>query len=235
MLNNGNKQNCGFTHEIVSFIYGEIGSPERRQFEKHLADCSACTDEFAAISTARFSVFEWQKEEFANLSTPRIVIPYESATLGPTSESIGPIAAVRAWLSRLSFPVAVAAGLLVCIGLTLLVITFLGRQQEQVATNAAVPAVRSDTVPEVRPVSEQDPVRVEVKDVVNPFQPTKAMVSQPKQAVRHASPDVHRPSNNFAVTDRQTQQIRKAPALNSYEDNDDSSLRLADLFDEVGG
>jgi len=30
-------------------------------------------------------------------------------------------------------------------------------------------------------------------------------------------------------------QAQKAPALTAYQENDDQSLRLAELFDEVGG
>lgn len=237
MLNNGNKQNCGFTDEIVSYIYGEIGSRDRMRFERHLAACPVCTDEFAAISNARFSVFEWQKEEFADLPTPQIVIPYGSTSnAGVAGESFGTLSAIRAWLSSLSLPTAVAAALLVCVGLTVLGVKFLGSRDQPIATIGTVPMSPTDTDTAV--TSAPDPEHAETterKESVKPAQPVKAAVTQSRRSLPHASPAVDRPSNNFAVAPKQTPQTPKAPVLNSYEDNDDSSLRLADLFDEVGG
>src|SRR5881275_1304390 len=100
MLKNG-KNECPLNHEIVSYIYGELGGGIELEFETNLADCIACTDEFAAVSNARFSVYEWQKEEFAHLPTPAIVIPY--ASIGAEAgEAVSVIAAVRAWLGSLS-------------------------------------------------------------------------------------------------------------------------------------
>src|SRR5437773_5599682 len=77
MLNNNNHdQSCEFFTEIVSYLYNETGDAERRKFESHLSHCGVCTDEFAAISNARFSIFEWQREEFAKLPTPEFHISY---------------------------------------------------------------------------------------------------------------------------------------------------------------
>ena len=111
MLTNGNNANCGFADEIVSYIYDESGEVERRKFETHLAGCSTCTDEFAAISNARFSVFEWQKEEFAQLPTPKIVIPYARDAVRDQADSPGFFASLGAFLTFPRF--AAAAGAIV--------------------------------------------------------------------------------------------------------------------------
>src|SRR5205823_10518511 len=69
-------KSCEVFAEIGSYLYNETSAAERRRFESHLSNCDMCTDEFAAISNARFSIFEWQREEFANLPTPEFHIPY---------------------------------------------------------------------------------------------------------------------------------------------------------------
>ena len=97
MLNNENEKSCGFADEIVTYIYGEISETERSKFEMHLVDCMSCTDEFAGISNARFAIFEWQKEEFAHLSTPEIVIPYTAKP--KPAEAIGFFAGLRGLLT----------------------------------------------------------------------------------------------------------------------------------------
>jgi len=233
MLNNGNKE-CPLADQIVSYMYGEIGDRSELEFETHLADCMTCTDEFATVSQARFSVYEWQKEEFAHLPTPEIVIPYPSTV--DVGETIGLAAAVRAWLGRLSFPVAVAAALAVCIGLGLLALNLIGRKDQPIAVNTVIQAVIPNIETPARPVPEPGMVEtVEKKVGERTPQPGKAVLSQPHRLVKRSSPAVNNPSNIYAVGPKQAAPAPKTPALNAYDDSDDNSLRLADLFDEVGG
>src|SRR5687768_3655002 len=127
MLRNTNNHRCGFADEIVSYIYDEIGATDRRRFESHLSECDGCTEEFAAVSNARFSVFEWHREEFAHLLTPEIVIPYAAKqTTVAESSSKGALAGFRGFLTLLGRPMAVAATLAVCIGLGFLTMTYIG-------------------------------------------------------------------------------------------------------------
>ncbi len=242
MLNNGNKTNCGFADEIVSYIYNEMGAPERTKFETHLTHCTACTDEFAAISNARFSVFEWQKEEFAHLATPQIVIPYPAKQrIVEENTSIGVSAGIRGWLSLVNFPVTVAAALAVCIGLGFVAINYLGSGDQRTVANVDLPAV-------VTPAPE---VKIGSTGVATPPAPRKTEVeittaaSKNVASVRESRP-VKAIENRRMRPDKQTEadairvqnpmrKLRKAPVLSPYDDNDDRSLRLADLFDEDGG
>src|SRR4051794_13141264 len=104
-------KDCGFADEMLSYMYDELASAERERFEEHLPDCVACTDEFAVIAHARFSVYEWQKLEFADMPTPHIVIPYALAKKERIGMFDGIAASVKAW--RWAF----AASLMVIIGL----------------------------------------------------------------------------------------------------------------------
>lgn len=241
MLNNANSNNCGYADEILSYIYDEIGGAERLEFETHLAGCTPCTDEFAEISHARFSVFEWRKEEFAHLSTPDIVIPYiAKARVVEENESVGFLAGLRGLLGIASWPVAVAASLLICLGIGFVAMNYFDNSGEQIAANVNVPVVASpivNSVPVQNPptiTKVEDPeIRVtnSPKVVTTPHEirPIKVVEIRQPRTDRHMTAETQRPYNNIS------QPNREAPVLNNYDDSDDKSLRLSDLFDEEVG
>ena len=243
MKNNGTNTNCPFADEIVSYIYDEITGTQRSMFETHLADCMVCTDEFAAVSNARFSVFEWRKEEFAHLPTPEIVIPYPvKKAVGEENAPVGILAGVRGWLSLVNFPVAVAAALLVTIGLGFLAITYLGGSDQQIANiEVKDPTSPANSQRVILPVQSGARVDIDVpksqiiSDIPHSrngsdreIHPIKAVESRRVRMERQMTAD------RVRVQDPALK-LRKAPALSNYDDNDDRSLRLADLFDEDGG
>jgi hypothetical protein len=70
--------NICFNGELVtSYIYGEMTAPAITEFEDHLLNCDQCQTSFADLSEARLSVFEWNKLEFEPLVTPEISIAYK--------------------------------------------------------------------------------------------------------------------------------------------------------------
>lgn len=238
MLNNGNKTNCGFSDEIVAYIYDEIGTADRRKFETHLTDCSLCTDEFAEISNARFSIFEWKKQQFSHLSTPEIVIPYSQKTrVAEKNAAVEFLAGLRGLLSISTWPVAVAAALLLFLGVGIVSLVFIGRTGEQIAANDRnVPSV---AVPEGPKKVELNPTIVETtpqNEVTKQteIRPTKVIENTRSKPNRQLTADTQRRVNNIPER-RVTPQVRNAPVLSPYDDNDDRSLRLSDLFDEVVG
>ncbi|MBK8467223.1 MAG: hypothetical protein IPL32_15505 [Chloracidobacterium sp.] len=230
MKNNG-KTNCPFEDEIVSYMYDEMVGVERSQFETHLADCTVCTDDFAAISEARFSVFEWQKEEFNHLPTPEIVIPYEPRQkFVEQSESVGLWAGLRGWLQPL--PLAAVAGLVLFLGVGFLMLRSTGTSELPIASN-----VRPNDVPSTAPLKntetskqpelDQSDVAVTTPKTTNKdIQPIKAVarrqISNAKQTV--ATTVRRQPTTTLPST---------APVLSNYEAEDDNSLRLADLFADI--
>lgn len=230
MLDSCNKNGCKFTDEIVSYMYDEIGEPERSKFEEHLLDCTVCTDEFAGISNARFSVFEWRKEEFAHLPTPNIVIPY-----GQPVVAAGFFAGLRDLLTLSGWPAAatVAAGLIVSIGLGFAAMNYLVGDQEMASNkspNVVVPAVPV-AENKVQTMQSDDPGKTNDEAVVATTANDRQMravraysAAQRKTTQRPNSTVVRNPSATTA----------KAPALTNYDDADDKSLRLSDLFDDGG-
>lgn len=236
MLNNGKKTNCGLADEIVSYIYDEITTPERTKFENHLAQCSSCTDEFAAVSTARFAVFEWRKQEFAHLPTPEIAIPFAPRCVDETARA-GIVAGVRAFVSRLSVPglSLAAAGLLIVLSVGFAIMRYQSSGGQTVVSSVqpvAAPSTDTPPSPAVLPPSEIKQTTAAL--VAAPIRTTRNEI-QTVKAVVHKAP-VQRHFTAINVIHRNTTpKITKTPVLSTFEDSDDNSLRLSDLLDnEVG-
>lgn len=239
MLNNGNKE-CEYKDEIVSYIYDEIDTVGRRKFETHLASCGSCTDEFAAVSDARFSVFEWQKEEFAPLSTPEIVIPYparrsEALADGPT----GLFAGFAEFFTFARSPLAIGVALAVVLGLGFVALNLLGGDGDLVATNSKVPAVEIPVKNAPAAVKDEKiaPPEANVAGVsnnedFNDIEPVRAAV-QEKPAPKRQRSAPRRPAK---TSDEPSPGVQaRKPMLSDFREEEDKTLRLTDMFDEIGG
>lgn len=231
MLNNGNISNCEFTNEIVAYIYNEIGASERARFENHLSGCHECTNEFAGISNARLSVHEWRREEFADLSTPEIVIPYPAKRDADEAPiSAGWFGGLRGLLSFANFPAAVAAGLVVCIGLGFVLLNYLGRAEENIASNITVPTSKANEKPVANPTVESSKPELAVESsppeirTEPQVRPIKAIERRARKNEKTSTPRT-RANQNLLPT------ILNAPVLSeNYEEAVDGSLRLSELF-----
>lgn len=226
---------CDFRDAILPYLYGESSSADRDRFESHLVDCSACTDEFAELSFARYSVFEWQKEEFASMPTPQIVIPYKQKT----DRDLGFFAGLRELLVlNWATTAGAVAVLAVVAGLGFLAVNYDRDPGAQLAgideTNKNISTVKTVPSP-VAPVTGRD---VEVVTTEPRSDPQRSVVPikattvnrRPKQPTAPNS-IAPRQLNTEAV--RVPQQDRRTPSLTGGADDDDRSLRLTDLFDAV--
>lgn len=226
-MRNRYEKSCPLSHEIVSYVYGEIAADTEENFETHLAGCMVCTDEFAAVSEARYSMFEWKKEAFDPLATPEILIPYRRPVGAVTW-----VTRMRAWAESFSVPVAVAA-LAVCVAIGLYLVGHNDNNEQPVASNVDRPdaTLPSDLAVSALPGQGEGPAPNKIAPAIKP---RVVSASQRKRVVRRPG-DAEKPANSFAITPRRATDVTKAPALTQYPDNDDNSLRLAELFDEVGG
>ena len=124
-------------------------------------------------------------------------------------------------------PVAVAAGLAICVMLGVLAFNYIGKYEQQVASNIDVPRDKEpETVVQTR---------AEVAEPSKPtptIRPVTASTSRPQRVIKRTSPDRFRPAS-FAPN--RLTEAQNAPALTPAAEPDDNSLRLADLFEEVGG
>ncbi|MFZ1699453.1 MAG: zf-HC2 domain-containing protein [Pyrinomonadaceae bacterium] len=239
MLNNGNKA-CDFQDEIVSYIYDEIDTAGRRRFETHLASCGSCTDEFAAVSDARFSVFEWQKEEFAHLATPEIVIPYHAKRAEVSTDT--PTGFLSGFAELFTFarsPLAIGGALAVVLGLSLIAFNLIGGDGDLVATNSKVPAVAipvktaSALIKQEKVVQpEADVAGVKSDKEFNEIEPVRA-ASQEKPAPKRQR---SAPRRSVKDSDEPSPGVQaRKPMLSDFREEEDKTLRLSDMFDEIGG
>lgn len=224
-----NNTSCSFDGDVLSYLYDEATDAERLQFEEHLENCEACVEELALLSDSRYSVYEWRMIEFVPMMTPEIVIP---VAVPSRLESL-----IQTLMTVFAFPrglVAAGAGFAVLsiagiFGFLLMSsnlpsddvvqvtnskpmvtptqVTSVNKRSEDVSSNPGADA--TNVVPKVSiPLAgERKPATV------------KTAVSAPQ-------------SQNTRGRSSRTQN-RSVPTLSSYDDDEDKSLRLADLFDDL--
>jgi hypothetical protein len=247
MINNNHKNsNCGFSEELVSYLYGETASAENAAFEKHLSGCSACAEELEAFSGVHFSINDWKLKEFANLATPSIEIPYEKAekTLEVTNIA-------GSWLSALlrdkfslsprgwSLATASFAVLAVAIGIALFALNF--RKNNEVAESnknnpVVVPTVEKTTEPANSNANQNKQTNREVKSPNEPksLQPEVATTTTPELKNTRVVKASNNPRPQPKVENANVQKNNEvAPKIVVEEDDEDNTLRLAELFDEI--
>jgi hypothetical protein len=224
---------CPFGDDIVSYMYDEMPTGGQLEFERHLAACEVCTDDFAAVSLARFETYDWKRVEFDPLATPKIVIPYpqQTVTLGER---------ISAWMGWATM-VPVAAALLVCLGLGyVLVVVNTGTRPDTTIAKAPKIDQQPKTITEAPAATAQ----LETGEIAsgitkNVAQPAKVLPASQKRrtefprstVAKRAAPSV-RLGNDYAVNISPSQ-LKPAPRLGMKDEEDDRSLRLADLFDET--
>ncbi|MEP6947161.1 MAG: zf-HC2 domain-containing protein [Acidobacteriota bacterium] len=227
---------CELNADMVTYLYAEATPAERERFEKHLLECTPCTDEFAELSDARFSVFEWQREEFAPLVTPKFDIPYpviQKAVVRTGFRSI----------FGLGWPAfAMAAALVVTLfGFGLWIIQPKPGSGDQISKKE--PVKSASVMSESPLVATENPEKAGTlndlhrKDVA--VTATNIKAEAPKKAAVHFSrPVLARVTNLRKLETEATvaelqRQGGRLPRLTARTDEEDESLRLTDLFDSL--
>lgn len=229
-------QPCSSSGDVVAYLYDELNTPERRLFETHLTDCGSCTDEFAELSFARLDVYEWHRDEFARMETPRIVIPYAQTEAG-----VSWLDAVRGFFaSNRQWATAGGAFALIAIVFGAVLISsslkgdgylVQGPGADDVASNKVQPVVLP-----VAPSSAADEEKNLAPSAdVPPAEPQVIKASSAEKSPKTAGSTVRRPVKNSERIQSKPVQARRttAPRLNDFEDEDDNTLRLGDLLADV--
>lgn len=226
---------CASPEDLAAYIYGELSPSARDLFETHLADCDGCTSELAEISFARLNVYEWNRDEFAQMETPAIVIPYAE----PAS-TISFLDQVRGFFT---FPAQwAAAGAAFAVVAIVFGTWYLNPSETEVA-GIEIPAnktvVEKPSLPADPDVVASDP-RGNDKDAAKTAEPLVSPATKVSETPveRNAVKNVRAvPAKSIRKSDRveKTVEARRqtAPRLNDFEDEDDDSLRLGDLLAEV--
>ena len=220
---------CCSSEELVAFLYGEMNAQSRVSIEDHLAGCDACAGEFADLSFARLDVYEWHRDEFVEMATPPIVIPYAEAV----SRS--------SWLDAfrglfvLSGNWATAGTAFAAVAVVFVGLWLYGSKpgEVEVAGTDNQPTVvpvdeRPVTLPTPAPgENRQQNTKGETQPQKVATVPVKKQSAEPAKATTSPAPRVSPP--NRPVNARRP----APPRLNDFEDEDDTTLRLGDLLAEV--
>jgi hypothetical protein len=233
---------CSFAEEIIEYIYDEMNGEMKASFETHLAKCNSCADELAGFGIVRSQVSNWKLSEFSPLATPVTQLPVEQ-TEGTQIK--------RRWFDNLRDLVmlspawktqtAAFATLVICFGLAYFVInnprnnvgiidpTPIGEIAKATPNAIPTPPINTSPTPKVE-VDEPNPAKPIVA-AVKTITPKKVLVqavqTAPKQTVIVPKTKPNRGTKPAPV------QPKADVNLVSDDEDEDDSLRLSDLFDEV--
>jgi len=225
-------KSCG-PENMVAYIYSEMEPGDIPSFERHLAECSACADEFAAVSDARLSVFEWKRDAFDTLAVPQFEVPREK------------VAAARiGWFDAIIGNIRVLAGA-VAACVALIIVAGFGFYFLKPADSNLNVAVAPVTIPEkkIDVAQEKNPASAESKPVTLSEKKAPEVTKREFTAVPVVS-RTRKPRINNSLVAKATPTSKtmnqkavnqdRLPTLNNFEEISDDSLRLADLLADVG-
>lgn len=251
--------NCEFAPETIDFIYGEMSDERKNAFQIHLNKCEDCADEIREFSEIKFSIQNWKTSEFDKIATPQFEIPYQKVSeVVITNEKISFFDSVKNYF-RLS-PVLSGAAAFGVLAFLVLSGTFLlqNNQDDQLFAEKAPTtdlsptpkvihtAVNSESEKPTTKVVEQNkaenedplPVLVDNKDnTVEKSVPSKASnktVNEEKTQTVKTIEKKSAPNENINNKDQKAVRTTNKPRLNDLpEDEEDSSLRLSDMFADL--
>lgn len=242
--------NCSFAEELISYLYEEIQSGKKLEFEKHLNNCNGCTNELEAFYSVSGLVKEWHDLEFSKMESPPIEIPYES-----NLDKLSANSNKNTWLEKLSNafssfgmkPVAGFATILVVLGLGWFWLNSGNNSnpvvaKDEVSTkpsnekdvpNPSNSSVESEVIDEPKkPVNEIASGGTPKKDIKKP---QKVVLRKPILKTRAARKKTKRTSVKKSQKPKVVQtQLDSLTEEYAFEDSTENEIRLSDLLDEVG-
>ena len=244
--------NSGGGHEadLVSYLYGEMDPAARDRFELHLETCDPCAVELGAYADARLGVIEWRRNDFEHLATPAIIIPEPKHVTTLVAER--PQSIWSAWVEAIySLPRLVQAGIGLAAAAVLLSVFYFAWLPNISGTGPGTSKVAGEThmraeprKPEIaaspsqpEPATDQrkaefKPAPVEIKD----RRPAGAKPSDRMQRATVRQTPVMRNYRKLGPLEAVTMAPKAptAPTLNTFDEEEDTTLRLSDLFSQVG-
>lgn len=223
-MNDVNFSKCKFSADIVPYMYGELPAFDISAFESHLIDCSDCTDEFASISSARYEVYDWKKLEFEPLATPRFVIPYEEVVKVSWVEKLR-----AAFSPGWALPTTALAALAIT---AVFAAVFVYRGDNEIARDSRNAAV-------LEPAPVNSPINETIQTTESRVDETAVQNPSPVRVVSPTHAESRRPTRTILPRprslDARPTQAKTQPALrlNEFTEDEDTSLRLAELLEDV--
>ncbi len=66
---------CARAEDLVTYLYGEASEREASDFERHMIECTQCSNELAAFRSVREGVVEWRNQSLPSFETSRATMP----------------------------------------------------------------------------------------------------------------------------------------------------------------
>jgi hypothetical protein len=230
-----NISECRFSSDIVPYMYGELSSGASLLFESHLPACEVCTEEFATVSSARFEVYDWKKAEFDPLVPPVFAIPFAAG--GEHGAS---------WLDKVrsafsnswavpGFTFAGLAIVAVITGFAFFSANNTGDIAKQDDSRQRPTVAQPEPQPQPQPQNEAR-LPTDEREIAESaaedsrFEEPVTAPAPRKRAERNPKPKAaSREVNAVAISTTSP----TAPRLNEFPEDEDTSLRLAQLFDDI--
>lgn len=224
MLDDGRNNQCGHSAELVSYMYGECSESQAADFESHLEKCFTCASELSSFTTIRSSLGEMRHE--ANVSAPRLAADFS----GGRSKSSWVESLMALFGGARGFAAAGAFAVVLMAIVTVFVMNRNGdHQSQEIASNtsktpsSATQSLTTNTN-EASTTTRNEPLKP------GEVPPGKTLSADPSKDEGHA-PEGQSPKRTKV---RNQKAVEKTPTLSNYDEEEDKSLRLADIFEDIG-
>lgn len=257
---NNNHKNCGYGEDAAAYLYDELETREKVNFETHLAKCNSCADEIGDFATLRSGIAGWKMKNFDVLATPVIEIPYEKSApfVEIRTEKISWFDSLKNALTFSPAMAAIAAAIILALFGSIIYLTF-NSNGEELASNinikdevVTLPAIENQK-PELKVEENRKPNNSTAPEVVenktnneNESTPAiiKTKVPEKPQSVTVAreipkkikTSKLKRKSDNVKTIEENSpvQAQTKLPKLNTLPDEEEvNELSLSDLLADV--
>lgn len=247
MMNNSEYQNstCEYAEQIAAYVYDEFDDTQKTGFESHLQNCRSCADELTDLSSVHFSIQEWKTIDFDPLPTPIFTLPNESKTVAEKSSWYEDIKAFFKFSP--AFLTAAAAVLVLSLGMIWIIANSSKTQNvaqndnKHVQTPDLQKKVEQDSkIQEVASESDSEKLDEKLPNILPNQTKDKSLknVSLPVKTTerKRVLTTLDKPSalTVASVNNHQARNKNDIPSLNLDKDEEEDSLRLSDLFEEVG-
>lgn len=255
--NNQNHKTCSFAEQAVSYLYGEIDFDDKYNFESHLKNCSTCAEELADFAMVRSSVLDWREADFSVLETPVFQIPVNNRPqyLSTNSVSIEHFS----WFANLKrifsfnpvWTMAALGILAVSAGVAFIAIYNSGGNEVADKKIETVPSpIAVSPTAEIAQKSDEKNIADQIEkqsssENKNTNFPTELKRERRDDSTRTIVKVSTNPARNETAVQTRIQKDandnkkispvlkRKVPTLTDSDEDEDNSIRLADLFAEI--
>lgn len=219
MKHDKNIEGCGREDQLVSYLYDDLRGPESAEYETHIASCARCTSELASFRSVRADIGLAVKA--GQMPRP---IPNPAKTSAPKTE-VSPLLASLAGIFKLTPGLAAAALLLGIITVGLVVFNI---EKEHSPALEMAANLQSSVEPTGTPATALTPSPADVPaDPQTVTRSDSTIPTTPPTEKRRTKAIKHRRSD--PVTE-----AKEAVTLSDIEETEDDSLRLSDLFADLG-